>query len=343
MKKRIKYSIIIVILLILIISSIDIFQKAKKKKEDQLAFEKDKIASKEAYHIRRNNNKYIIKSSKLEDKTLQNIDYDNTSVYLYYDNKEKATLLKYNIEENKVVVIKEDSADSHGGMQKIGAYYKIGNSIYDSKFKKIKDYPTLEENELLFPNLKETLKKTENGVVIKDLETKEEKELIKNEEGKIYSPYHIKNDGKYLLLNKEEENKKSIVALDRAGKVLNTFDYDQENRIKSFLLLDDVPYLLETSEKEEKKAYKIYNTQNMDLTYKSPKLLTNYLFDDTKLICNDQDGNLKLMDYVTKEEKILMPKKKKTPVANQFILASDGYSLLVTLKDQNNEFYIFYL
>lgn len=343
MKKRIKYSIIIVILLVVTISLIDIFQKAKKKKEDQLAFEKDKIASKEIYRIKRDNNKYKVQSSKLKDKTLQNIEYDNTSVYLYYDNNEKATLLKYNIEENKVVVIKEDSSSAHGGMQRIGVYYRIGNHIYNSKFKKIKDYPALEEQELLFPNLKETLKKTENGVVIRNLETNDEKEIIKNEEGKLYSPVHIKNDGKHFLLSREDENKKEIVVFDKEGKVLNTFDYDQDNQIKSFLLLDDVPYLLEISEKEEKKSYKIYNTQNMDLTYKSSKSLSNFLFNDTKLICNDQEGNLKLIDYVTKEEKILIQKKKKTPIANKFILASDRYSLLVTLQDQNNEFYIFYL
>lgn len=343
MKKRIKYSIILVIILILVVGLIDVFQKAKKKKEDQIAFEKDKIASKETYHIKRSNNKYTIESSKLEDKTLQNIDYDNTSVYLYYDNEDKATLLKYNIEENKIVVIKEDSPEAHGGMQKIGSYYKIGNTIYNSKFKKIKDYPTLEENELLFPNLKNTLKKTENGVAIKNLETNEEKEIIKNEENKIYSPYNIKNDGKYILLNKEEENKNYIVVLDQENKVLNTFDNSKEDLKKSFLLLDDVPYLLETDEKEDKKLYKIYNTQNMELTYKSSKSLTNYLFNDTKFICNDKDGNLKLMDYVTKEEKNLIQKTKKTPIANNFILASDGYSLVVTLKDKNNEFYIFYL
>lgn len=343
MKKRIKYSVILAIILILVISLIDIFQKAKKKKEDQLAFEKDKIASKEKYQIKRENNKYIIQSAKLEDKTLKNIDYDNTSVYLYYDNEEKATLLKYNIEENKIVVIQEDSTEAHGGMQKIGSYYKIGNTIYNSKFKKIKEYPTLEENELLFPNLKETLKKTENGVIIKNLETNEEKEIIKNEENKIYSPYSIKNDGKYILLNKKEEDKNYIVVLDHQNNILNTFDNNKEDLNKSFLLLDGVPYLLETNEKEEKKSYKIYNTQNMERIYKSSKDLTNYLFNDTKFLANTTAGDLKLMDYVTKEEKILIQKKKKTPIANNFILASDGYSLVVTLKDQNDEFYIFYL
>lgn len=344
MKKRIKYLIMIIILFILIISLIDVFLEAKRKKDAQLAFEKDKIASKEVYKINRDNNKYTVKSSKLQDKVLSNIFYDNVSVYLYYDNEEKATLLKYNVEDNKIVVIYEDSVEAHGGIKKIGNYYKIGNTIYNSKFKKLRDYPSLQENELLFPDLKRTLIKTDNGVAIKDLKTNEEKEVIKNEENITYSPYNIKSDGKYILLTKEEEDKKYIVVLNEENVVLNTFDINKEDLNKTFILLDDVPYLLEKDEQEDNLTYKIYNAKNLELTYKSSNSLTNYLFDDTKFICNDKNGNLKLMDYVTKEEKILLKKEKKDePIAENFILASDGYSLLLTLKNKNNEFYIFYL
>ena len=308
MKNRIKSLIVIAVMILLIVSLVDIYLKAKRKKEDQIAFEKGKIADKETYQIKRENNKYVIQSSKLKDKTLQHIFYDNTSVYLYYDNEEKATLLKYNVEANKVIMIYEDSLEAHGGMEKIGKYYKIGNAIYNSKFKKIKDYPVLEDGELLYPNLKNTLIKTEEGVFIKDLANNERKEVIQNTDSKIYSPYNIKSDGEYILLNKEEENKNYIVVLNKENEVINT-----------------------------------YNAKTLDLTYKSSTKLDHYLFDDTKFLSNDQSGNLKLIDYVTKEEKVLIKKENKMPIAKDFILASDGYSLVLTLKDRDNEFYIFYL
>ena len=343
MKNRIKSLIVIAVMILLIVSLVDIYLKAKRKKEDQIAFEKGKIADKETYQIKRENNKYVIQSSKLKDKTLQHIFYDNTSVYLYYDNEEKATLLKYNVEANKVIMIYEDSLEAHGGMEKIGKYYKIGNAIYNSKFKKIKDYPVLEDGELLYPNLKNTLIKTEEGVFIKDLANNERKEVIQNTDSKIYSPYNIKSDWEYILLNKEEENKNYIVVLNKENEVINTFDNNKEEIKKSFLLLDDVPYLLETNEKDSKLSYKIYNAKTLDLTYKSSTKLDHYLFDDTKFLSNDQSGNLKLIDYVTKEEKVLIKKENKMPIAKDFILASDGYSLVLTLKDRDNEFYIFYL
>lgn len=343
MKKRIKYLIMIIILFILIIGLIDVFLKAKKKKDAQLAFEKDKIASKEIYKIDRNNNKYTIKGRKIENKTLTNIFYDNVSVYLYYDDNEKATLLKYNVESNKIVVIYEDSPEIHGGITKIGNYYKIGNTIYNSKFKKIRDYPIIGENELLFPDLKKVLIKTDNGVAIKDLKTNEEHEIIQNEEKIIYSPYNIKSDGKYILLNKEE-TKKSLVILNEEYEIINTIDNNKDEETKEFSLLDDVPYLLEKNNNEEKITYKIYNAKTLEQIYKSSNNLKNYLFDDTKFICNDKSGNLKLIDYVTKEEKPLLKSEKNNEfIAKKFILASDGYSLLLTLQNKNNEFYIFYL
>ncbi|MCI8547337.1 MAG: hypothetical protein HFJ38_00460, partial [Bacilli bacterium] len=60
-------------------------------------------------------------------------------------------------------------------------------------------------------------------------------------------------------------------------------------------------------------------------------------------VCNDKDGNIRLVDYITKEEKKLFIKEKKKVLVDEFILSSDDFSLVVRLKDSDFTFYIFYL
>lgn len=340
MKKRIKLLILVGIILIILVGVINAIAKAKERKEEEVAFEKDKIVKDEAYQIKRENNKYTIKGEKLIDKELKGIEYDDTNVYLYYDNDKVATLLKYNIEEQKIVVLYEDNEKIHGGITKIGSYYQLGNEIVDNKFKKVMDELVLEENEFLFPNLKQTLRKTDTGVEIKTIETEEEKEVISNTESVTYAPYAIQNNGKYMLLLKTTEEKEEMVVADQKGKIINSFDQAQE---KSYQLLDDVPYLLEKNQKDQETSYRIYDTKTKEIIYQTNSNSTNHLFDDTKLICTDKDGNIRLMDYVTKEEKVLLENVQEKLIPATFHLASDKYSLVMTLENKKNQFFIFYL
>ncbi len=351
MKKRIKYAILLSAFIGLIVIISSTILKAKEEKERELAFDKNKIDKKEIYSIKRVNNKYTIKSDKLKNKKLENIFYDDTNVYLYYDGEEKATLLKYNIEKGKVIILYEESEELHGGMTKIGSYYKLGNKIFNSKFKKTMDYPDIKDNELIFPSLDKVLYKTDTGISVKDLKTKEDKEIITNKENEIYDVYSIKNDGKYILISKTTDSKKEIVVLNNKYKIINSYlieniknkeENNDKNKIKTYSLLDDVPYLLEKTEEEDKKDYKIYNANNKELIYKSSKdKYKNYIFNNTKFICNDESDDIKLVDYVTKEEKILLNKKKN--IVQNFILASDNYSLVMHFLNENFTFYIFYL
>lgn len=344
MKKRIKYLIIILFLLLIIGVSVNALLTAKEKKEKELALEKDKVDKKEDYLITRVNNKYTVKSAKLKDKSFVNIFYDDVNVYLYYDGDSKATLLKYNIEKKKVIILYEDSEDIHGGFSKIGKYYKLGNTIFDKKFKKIREYPSVSEGEYILPSLDKVLFKTESGITEKDLKTEEEHEVITNSDGYFYDIYDIKSDGKYFLFKKEKEGKRELVLLNEDYEVINTLLMmeEKEKRI-SYTLLDGVPYLLIKEEENSNTTYKVIDAKTKSVVYKSKKDFNNYIFFDTKFVCNDKDGNVKLMDYVTKEEKTLLNKEKKNILVDEFVLASDNFSLVLHLKEEDFTFYIFYL
>lgn len=343
MKKRVKYLVIFAILIISIYGLVDIFTKAKVKKDEELALEKNKVAKKEVYSIKRVNNKYKVNSSKLGEKKLTNLLYDNVNIYLYYEDEKDATLLKYNIESSKVVVLFENDPQIRGGIQKIGKYYKIGNSIYNKKFEKIMEYPSLAEGELLLPNLKNKLVKSDIGISLKSLETDEEKQVVNNSEEIVYTLNSINNDGSYILLNKQEKDKNYIAVMDSNYNEINTFENKPEDDAKSYKLLKDTPYLLEETIKDDEKTYKIYDIKTAELIYKSADQCNNYYFYNTKFVCNDNDGNIKLMDYVTKEEKVLLSKGKKDKIPEMFILASDNYSVVLKLENETNEFYVFYL
>ena len=344
MKKRIKYLIVVLFLFLFVCVTVDALFHAKEKKEKELAMEKDKIDKNKDYSITRVNNKYTVKSDKLKDKKLVNIFYDDVNVYLYYDGDHCATLLKYNIEKKKVVILYENSEEIHGGFTKIGKYYRLGNHLFDKKFKKIREYPKIEEGEFIFPSLDKVLFQTDTGISLKDLKSGEEEDALTHTDGYTYSIYSIKSDGKYLLFVREKEDKKDLIVLSNDFKIINTFPMGEDvGKSIDYFLLDGVPYLLYKEEKDEKITYKIQDTKTKDIVYKSIKDYENYIFSNTKFVCNDKDGNIRLVDYITKEEKKLFIKEKKKVLVDEFILSSDDFSLVVRLKDSDFTFYIFYL
>ena len=342
MKNRIKYLIIISVLLFMVFGIVNAFIEARDKKLEEIKREQDKVALKDQYIIKRQNNKYTISSKRLEGKTLSNIYYDSYNVYLYYDSEENATLLKYNIEESKVVVLFENSTEIHGGFKKIGKFFKLGNGIYNKKFQKVMDYPQINDGELLFPNLKEKLVRRDNSIYIINIETNEEKLIVSDIDEEKYYIYSIKNDGKYFMLKRIVDNREYLSTYNKKGELLNTINStdDSDSISIEYNLLDDVPYLLKTINNNDEIAYKIYNANNNDLVYTSDNKYMNYKFDDTKFVANTSDNNIILMDYVTGENKVLLQNKNKV---NKFILADDFYSLLLTFDNNDKVFYIFYL
>ena len=345
MKNRFKYFIIVSFLLLLTFVIVNIFLDARDKKLEQERLEKDKIAKTTEYQVKRENNKYKVVSDKLEGKELNNIYYDSYNVYLYYTDESSATLLKYNVEDNKVVVLFENSNEILGGMSHFNKYFKLGNAIYNTKFEKISDYPSLSNGEYLFPNLNKILFTKEDGVYIKKIKTGEEELVIKNEENITYSAYSVKDDGKFYLVKKHDEDNDYILVFNKENKIINTFNANsEENTTINYLLLDDVPYLLKTSKSNELISYKITNVNDKQETYKSSDEYKNYIFDNTKFICNDSDGNIRLIDYTTNENKILIKNdENKEKIVKYFVMAKDLYSLVISLDGSNKEFYIFYL
>ena len=341
MKNRVKYIVIILLILTLVFVITNSFISAKNEKAERKKLESDKVAKETNYSIKRENNKYTLKSTKLENKTLNDIYYDSLNVYLYYEDEENATLLKYNIEEKKTVVLFENDENIKGGLKRLGKYFILGNTIYDKFFKEVKTYD-INEGEFLFPNLKKILLKENDTIYIKNIDSDEKTEILKDKDNEAYTILGIKNDGKYYLIEKKEpeNDEKSILIYDNKNKLINTFDKKKDTN--TYTLLDDIPYLLEKDDNN----YKIYNVRDKEEILDSKDQdLENYYFDNTTYVANDKDKNIKLVDYTTGEERILLDNNitKNKKIARKFILADDKYSLLLLLNDTNKEFYIFYL
>ena len=339
MKNRVKYIVIILFIIMLVFVITNSFISAKNEKTERKKLESDKVARKTNYSIKRENNKYTLKSNKLGDKTLNDIYYDSLNVYLYYEDEANATLLKYNIEEKTVIVLFENDESIKGGLKRLGKYFILGNTIYDKFFKEVKTYD-VNDGEFLFPNLKKVLLKENDTIYLKNTENSELTELLKDSENETYTPLGVKNDGKYYLIEKSEADKKSILIYDKKNELINSFDKKKDTN--TYTLLDDIPYLLETDDDN----YNIYDVkEKTEVLNSNDKDLENYYFDNTTYVASDKDKNIKLIDYTTEEERVLLDstatKNKKT--ARKFILADDKYSLLLVLNDTNKEFYIFYL
>lgn len=343
MRKRVKYLLVLGIIVLVMVEKVNLSLKEKERLETEISLDEKEKSLTSEYSIKRKNNQYTVIGSKLEKKKLTGIFYDDVNVYLYYEGDNVATFLRYNIESSKIKVIFEDSSDIYGGASKIGNYYKLGNVIYNDKFKKVMDYPVLQENELLFPDCTRKLVKTDTGVKVIHLDTLEEDEVIANEKDS-YSPYFISLDGEYFLLKRDKDDKSYLVVFDSNYDVINTFDYSSLED-KKYFLLGDKPYLVFMVTKDLKTTYRIYDTRTKEEIYRSKKISKPYQFDFTKFVFLDSDLNIKLMDYVTSEEKILInySDSKKDISPKKMILASDGYSVLLTLDGMDNVFYIFYL
>lgn len=345
MSKRFKIIVLILMLVILVSGSINIFLDAKHNKEKEQKIDENKIATKEDYEIIRNNNKYTLKTNKLADKKLKKIFYDDRNVYLYYDGEDNATLLKYNIKNNKVVILYENDKTIHNDFKKIGNYYKLGNKIFDSNFKQIMDYPVIDEGGLLLPNLENELVSKDGNLVVRNIKNKTENVVLEKKENDSYSPYSIKTDGKYILAVKTVNEEQYLVVLDHDYNVINVFNDDRNIYSKNYTLLDDVPYLLESVGSDNNIIYNIYNARDMSVVYKSvdDKDCFNFIFENTKYVCNDKKGNIILTDYISKEVRTLVNRDKKVIAPSNFLMSSDSFSLVLTLNNDDMSFYVFYL
>lgn len=343
--KKFKIIILILVIAIVALGSVNIFLDAKSNKEKEQKLDKNKIAKKDDYEIVRDNNKYTLKTNKLDDKKLKNIFYDDKNVYLYYDGDMNATLLKYNIKSEKVVILYENDETIHNDFQKIGNYYKLGNKIFDSNFKQVMDYPSIDEGGFLLPNLENELISKDGNLVIRNIETGEENVAIEKKDNELYSPYSIKTDGKYILAKKSVDDKSNIVVLDHDYNIINILNKDKDTDNKSYALLDDVPYLLEAITKDDDLSYNIYNARDMNVVYQSVdnKSYSNYIFKNTKYVCNDKKGNIILADYISNEVRTLVNKGKKDIIPSGFLMSSDNFSLVMTLLNDDLSFYVFYL
>ena len=248
MNKKIKILILLFLLGIVCGSIVTVYKNYKKEKVRN--GEDNGVVSKDKYKIIRKNNKYTLTSdsSSFDKKELSDVFYDDKNVFLYLEGENISTLLKYNVEKNKVKVLYEDSEQISGGIVDFGNYHIINNIVYDSNFKKVSDFIEVSDNELLFPNLKYKLVKTDTGIIKKSIDDDKEEEYIRNIDGITYDLYLISNDGKTVLLKRKSDEKIDLVYLDNEGEVNKVdIDFDTEN---DYRLLTD-KYLLEQKKENE--------------------------------------------------------------------------------------------
>lgn len=343
MKKSVKILVVLFILAVMLGSIITVYINYREEKQKEAG---QKIVEvKDYYKITRKNNRYTLQSnnSNFEGVKLSNIFYDNKYVYLYLEGEDVATLLKYNIKKDEVLVLFENSKEIYGGISKVGEYYKIGKYIYDKNFKRLKEYPTINNDEIIFNNLKYKLVKKDDGVVKVDLNTGDETELLKNEDDITYAPYLVSDDGKIIILKTQKNNETSLVYLNDDNLPLGLDVTTNSEGDKSYRLLSDDSYLLETISFENYNQYNVYDILNNRKIYTSQKKYSNFVFNDSKFMCTNENNDVIFGDYINGEERVLINKDNVKGEINNFISASDNYSVIVSFKDDNKSFYIFYL
>ncbi len=345
MNKRIKYILIIVFCLLMVFTFINSYLNARDKELDIERKDRERIASKLNYSIRRENNLYTLTSKKLNNKKLNDIFYYNNNVYLLYTDNTNGTLIKYIVAKNKVVVLFEEDSSLKDGVTRIGNSLKIGDKLYSLVSETFKDFPSLNDGEIIFPNLKKTLYMKDDGIYSRNIDDNREDVVILNNLNDKYSIYNIKEDGKYILLEKQSGDRKYISVLDSDYNVVDNYDAtDTENSSISYNLLDGGSYLLKTIISEDKTTYKIIDITNNSIIFTSDKGKDSYIFQNTKFISN-KDGDILLDDFVTNESRLLISKNdnKARWLPIRFIMANDNYSLLLTLDSNDRKFYIFYI
>ena len=331
MKKVLKILLLLFFLGIFVGSIFTVCINYKKQKVEE---QKEKKSPKQIeYKITRKNNKYSVsnKEGKLLNKNITNIFYDGNIVYIKLADENNATLLKYNVRKEKTDVIYEENIEILGDIEEFGKNYIINGNIYNKDFNKIMDKTN--DNEKVFPNLKSKLLIYNDKIVKVKLETKEEEEIIKNDDKKTYEFISISNSSELILL-KETTESRSTIAYYKDDKIKELNIEYSPNKI--YKLLND-KYLLEKEEKEEK-LYKVYDIENDTLVLKE-KTNNTYLFDGTKYLYKD-NNNIYLKDYETQEEKII---ENINSDVEFFQTTKDNYTLLIKYKESDNIFYIYYL
>lgn len=341
MKKRIKYILIISFLLFLVFGIVNSYMNARDRELEIERRDKEKEDKRNSYIITRDNNLYTLKSAMLVGKNLKNIFYDGVCVYMLYTDSLSGTLLKYSASEKETVVIFENNPLLKDGIIKIGNYYKIGDRLYDSNFEKSIDYPTVNEGEVLYPDLSKVYYNREDGVYERELDTNSETAIAINNDTSKYSLYKITDNG-YVLLNREENDKKYIDVLDKDSNTLSEYE-TLKDKDESFDIIYD-KYLLKTTNSDSRTLYKIYDITNSSNIYTSSSDNDHLLFQNTKFVAN-KNGDIILNDYINSEERVLISHNtnKARWFPKTFILASDNYSLLLMLDNNDRKFYLIYL
>ena len=346
MKKSLKLVVILFLMMIFVGAAVSVYKNYKedKKKEEGL-----EVINVDNYKVKRSGNQYTLidKENRLKDKEITNIFYDNKNIYLYLKDENEASILKYNVDKNKVSVIMENNKDIKGDITKIGKNYKINNTLYDNNFKKVEQYPTVSDSELLYPDLKSKLVKKDDGVYKVDLTTNEEVKLVDNKE-ESYIPYLISNDGKTIIVKNIKDNINELYYVkdtDELEKiVVKGYELKDDETVSSSYELLDKEYLLEIiTNSDDVKTYNVYNVTTKQKIYTSDKKCNNYVFLGTVVVYNDSEGNIVYKNYVTEESKILLNKEDKSLVPDKFRLSTDNYSIVLTVNQKERMFYIFYL
>lgn len=333
MKKVFKILLLLFLLGIFVGAIVSVCINYKKQKNEE---EKENSKPKQIeYKVTRKNNKYSVsnKEGKLLNKNITNIFYDGNTVYIKLSDENNATLLKYNVKKEETSLIYEENTEILGNIKRFGKNYIINENIYDKYFNKIMDKQS--DNERLYPNLKSKLVIYDDKIVKLDLETNEEKEIVKNENKTTYDFICISDNSKLVLLKENIDSKSKIAYYSNEKLKELNIEYSPN---KTYKLLED-KYLLETEEKEEKEIlYKIYDIEKETLILKE-KTSNKYLFDGTKYLYKD-NNNIVLKDYETQEEKII---ENINSEVEFFQTTKDNYTLLIKYKDSENIFYIYYL
>lgn len=330
MKKIGKILVLLLLLGIFVGAGITVFINHEKEEKN-----KSKKKTEINYKITRKNNKYNISNSegKLLNKTISNIFYNGKIVYIFLSDEENTTLLKYELKTESVEVVYEENKELLGEIKRLGNNYIINNQIYDKNFKQVKEYNINENEEMLYPNLKNKVIKRDGKIIIVSQEKEEETEVVVDDENKQYELFKISDNSEIIVLKRIEKDK-------------TKFSYIKDNKInetdielkegKEYSLIGN-KYILEKEQKEKNIKYNIYDIETYEKIYTNET--EEARFYNTKLLYK-KDGKLVLKDYVNQEENTIVPKETEV---QDFIVPSDNYTLLIKYNDTNNVFYIYYL
>ena len=308
-------------------------------------YQKEKKQELEKYKIVKNIHKYSVNSTKLDNMKLKNIFVIKNYIFLHYTGN-GGTLLRLDVENNKVKVLFENDNEKTSNVKRFGSYYVLNNKLYKTNGEEL-ERDEIEgadfSKEYLSFNLKYKLIRTDKGILRVDFEKESSLNVLLDKDGYYYYPEEISFDSSYYLVNRtKEKNKldKSDILIVRASdnKIINILEY-KENITYDFLRANNI---LKT---EIKDNYVKYSSLKLDKSViTETKKYKDCLHDDDRLLCKDKKDNLVLFNPTTEEFKKLLSKKElnKEGLIDNFIMSDDEYSLIIHFKDKN-EFYLYYL